>query len=75
MVALGVMVMTLLATGWSKSTCSHWPTADCRPLDTHAVAESLSIAAAGDAAVATSGSAVESDDELDAVSRPPLHPP
>ncbi len=74
-VALGVMVMTLLVTGWSKSTCSHWPTADCSALDTQAVAESASIAAAGDAAVATSGSAVESDDELDAVNRPPVQAP
>src|SRR5271156_279716 len=74
-VALGVMVMTLLVTGWSKSTCSHWPTADCSPLDTHAVAESPSIAAAGEVAGATSGSAVASDDELDAVSRPPVHAP
>jgi hypothetical protein len=44
-------------------------------LDTQAVAESASIAATGDAAVATSGKTVESDDELDAVNRPPVHDP
>ncbi len=29
-VALGVIAMTLFVIGWSKSTCSHCPTADCK---------------------------------------------
>ncbi len=74
-VALGVMVMAPLLIGWSKSTCSHCPTADCSALDTHAVAESPSIAAAGEVAGATSGIAVESDDELDTVILPPFQAP
>ncbi len=74
-VALGVMVMAPLLTGWSKSTRSHCPTAACSALDTHAVAESPSMAAAGEVAGATSGIAVESDDALDAVIRPPFHAP
>src|SRR6516164_9766803 len=74
-VALGVTVMAALVTGWSKSTCSHCPTAACSALDTHAVAESPSIATAGEVAGATSGIAVESDDELDTVIRPPVQAP
>ena len=74
-VALGVMVMAPLVRGRSKSTCSHCPTADCSALDTHAVAESPSMAAAGEVAGATSGIAVESDDELDTVIRPPVQAP
>ncbi|CNL22514.1 Uncharacterised protein [Mycobacterium tuberculosis] len=74
-VALGVTVSTALLTGWSKSTRSHWPTAACSALDTQAVAGSPSRAAAGEVAGATSGMAVASDDELDTVTRPPVHPP
>lgn len=72
-VALGVTVMLPLVTGWSKSICSHWPIAACSELETHAVAESPSIAAAGEVAGLTLGSAVASPAELDAVSRPPVH--
>ncbi|KXW75023.1 hypothetical protein JL15_24715, partial [Mycolicibacterium phlei DSM 43071] len=64
-VALGVMVSVALVTGWSKSTCSHWPTAGCSALDTQLVDGSESNAAAGPVAGATLGSAVESADELD----------
>src|ERR1700748_2104927 len=60
-VAVGVIVMAPLLTGWSKSTRSHCPTAACSALDTHAVAESPSMAAAGEGARATSGIAVEYD--------------
>jgi len=74
-VALGVMVSAALVTGWSKSTCSHCPSAGCSELDTHAVAGSESTAATGELAGATVGSAVASDDELDALSRPPDHCP
>ena len=72
-VALGVMVMVALVTGWSKSTCIHWPIADCSALDTQLVDGSASMAAAGPVAGATLGSAVESDAELDTETRPPLH--
>ena len=51
------------------------PDGRLQALDTHAVAGSPSIAAAGDVAGATSGIAVESDDELDTVIRPPVHAP
>ena len=74
-VALGVKVIAALVTGWSKSTCSHCPMAACSELDTHAVAGSPSIAATGEVAGATSGIAVESDDELDTVIRPPVQAP
>ncbi|CAG6963234.1 hypothetical protein PICSAR132_01371 [Mycobacterium avium subsp. paratuberculosis] len=74
-VALGVRVSAALVTGWSKSICIHCPTADCSELDTHAVAGSPSIAAAGEVAGATSGIAVESEAELDTVIRPPVHAP
>ena len=59
--------------GRVKSTCSHCPIAGCSELDTQAVAESPSTAAAGPLAGATVGRAVESDDELEALSRPPDH--
>ena len=74
-VALGVTVIVALVTGWSKSTCSHCPTADCRALDTQLVEESLSMAAVGPAAGATLGSAVESAAELDTEIRPPVQSP
>ncbi len=74
-VALGVIVIAALVTGWSKSTRSHCPTAACSALDTHAVAGSPSIAAAAEAAGAASGIAVESDEELDTVIRPPVQLP
>ena len=74
-VALGVMVMVALVTGWSKSTCSHCPTADCSALDTQLVDESLSMAAVGAVAGATLGSAVESAAELDTEIRPPVQSP
>lgn len=74
-VALGVNVIAAFVTGWSKSIRIHWPMAACSELDTQAVAESPSIAAAGEVAGATSGMAVESDDELDTVIRPPVHAP
>ena len=72
-VALGVMVTVALVIGWSKSTWSHWPSADCSELDTQLVDESPSMAAAGPVAGATLGSAVESAAELDTVIRPPGH--
>src|SRR5262245_19571496 len=74
-VALGVIVMVALVTGWSKSTCSHWPTAACSALDTQLVDEPRSRADAGPVAGATLGSAVESDAELDTEMRPPFHFP
>ena len=74
-VALGVTVRVALVTGWSKSTCSHWPIADCNALETQLVDESPSMAAAGPVAGATLGSAVESDAELDTETRPPDHWP
>ena len=46
-VALGVRVTVALVIGWSKSTCSHCPTAACSALDTQLVDVSPSIAAAG----------------------------
>ena len=65
------MLTVALVIGWSKSTCSHWPTAACSELDTQLVDASPSMAAAGFAVGETYGSAVESAAELDAVRRPP----
>lgn len=75
MVALGVIVSVALVTGRSKSTCSHCPRAGSSELDTHAVAGSLSIAATVPLDGATLGRVVASEDELDALSRPPVHFP
>ena len=74
-VALGVIVRAALVTGWSKSICSHCPSAGWSEFDTHAVAGSMSTAATGALAGATVGSAVASDEELEALSRPPDHRP
>ena len=74
-VALGVMVSVALVTGLSKSICSHCPSAGCSELDTQAVAESPSTAATGALAGATAGNAVASPEELEALSRPPVHCP
>ena len=74
-VALGVMVRVALVTGRSKSTCNHCPTAACSALDTQLVDASASIAAAGEEAGDTLGSAVESDAALDTEIRPPSHRP
>ena len=72
---VAVIVMVALVTGWSKSTCSHCPTADCSALDTQLVDESPSVADVGPVAGATLGSAVESAAELDTVIRPPVQSP
>ena len=70
-VALGVTVSVALVIGRTKSTCSHCPIAGCSESDTQAVAESRSRRGKPMLSGATSGSAVESDDELEALSRPP----
>ncbi len=69
------MVSVALVTGWSKSTCSHCPSAVCSELDTQLVDVSPSIAAAGPDDGDTLGSAVESDAALDTEIRPPSHCP
>src|ERR1700758_3386382 len=70
-VALGVIVIVALVIGFSKSTCSHCPTAACSALETQLVAGSPSTAAVGPVAGETFGSAVAWAAELDTVTLPP----
>ncbi len=59
--------------GRSRSSCSHWPTADSRPLLCQPVVGSPSTVAAGPLPTEVPPSWVASDAELDTLIRAPSH--